>query len=146
MSLDTDLYTRVPASCCPQHRPSPWTLPVVLNIGLLPGLFLGSSETDVMSLVLVLSPNTERPRPTHWPLSLDPMLLQQWPNPDYCYLEPVIGVKPKQLHQMAVSTDPSLGGYVIQLASHFSDTENYWGFQGYSPFHIIRSFANKSIW
>ena len=22
-----DLYTQVPASCCPQHRPSPWTLP-----------------------------------------------------------------------------------------------------------------------
>ena len=74
VSPDTDqprsIHTQVPASCCPQHRPSPWTLPgfvldlhmpksqppAVLNIGLPPGLFLGSSETDVLSLVLVLSP------------------------------------------------------------------------------------------
>ena len=65
------------------------------------------------------------------------MLLQQWPNPDYCYLEPLIGVKPEQLHQMAVSTNPNLGGCVIQLVPALSDMENYWGFQGYSPFHVF---------
>ena len=35
---------------------------------------------------------------------------------------------------MAVSTNPNLGGHVIQLTWHLSDVENYWGFQGYSPF------------
>ena len=64
------------------------------------------------------------------------MLPQHWPNPDYCYLESVIGVKPRQLHQMAVSTNPSLSGHVIQLVPPLSDMENYWGFQGYSPFHF----------
>ena len=44
-------------------------------------------------------------------------------------------VKPSQLHQMAVSTNTSLGGHVIQLVLPLSDMENYWGFQGYSPFH-----------
>ena len=51
-------------------------------------------------------------------------------------MEPVIGVKLEQLHQMAVSTNPNLGGRVIQLASHLSDVKNYWGFQGYSPFQM----------
>ena len=51
-------------------------------------------------------------------------------------------VKLEQLHQMAVSTNPNLGGCVIQLASHLSDVENYWGFQGYSPFH----YDQYSIW
>ena len=46
-------------------------------------------------------------------MSLDLVLPQHWPNADYCYLEPVIGVKPEQLHQMAVSTNPNLGGHVI---------------------------------
>ena len=63
------------------------------------------------------------------------MLPQHWSDPDYCYLESVIGVKPRQPHQMADSTNPSLGGCVIQLVPPLSDTENYWGFQGYSPFH-----------
>ena len=92
-----------------------------------------------MSLVLVLSPNTECPRPIHWSPSLDPMLPQQWPNPDYCYLEPVSRMKTEQLHQMAVSTHHNLGGHVIQLTSHLSDVESYWGFQGYSPFHVLRA-------
>ena len=65
------------------------------------------------------------------------MLPQQWPNPDYCYLEHVSRVKPEQPHQMAVSTNHNLGGHVIQLTSHLSDVENYWGFQGYSPFQWI---------
>ena len=29
----------------------------------------------------------------------------------------------------------TLSGRVIQLVPPLSDTENYWGFQGYSPFH-----------
>ena len=78
-------------------------------------------------------PNTERPRPIHWPPSLDPMLPQQWSNPDYCYLEPSSRVKPEQPHQMAVSTNHNLDGCVIQLTSHLSDVENYRGFQGYRP-------------
>ena len=81
-------------------------------------------------------PNTEHPRPIHWPPSLDPMLPQQWSNPDYCYLEPASRVKPEQLHQMAVSTNHNLGGCVIQLISLLSDVKNYRGFQGYSPFHL----------
>ena len=38
---------------------------------------------------------------------------------------------------MAVSTNPSLGGHVIQLVPPLSDMENYWGFQGYSPFQEV---------
>ena len=73
------------------------------------------------------------------------MLPQQWSNPDYCYLEPVSRVKPEQPHQMAVSTNHNLGGHVIQLTSHLSDVENYWGFQGYSPFHhVLATFAETS--
>ena len=87
-----------------------------------------------MSLVLVLSPTVSAQDPYTDLPSLDPMLPQQWANPDYCYLEPVIGVKPEQLHQMAVSTNPNLGGHVIQLASHLSDVENYWGFRVIAPF------------
>ena len=64
------------------------------------------------------------------------MLPQHWPNPDYCYLESVIGVKPRQLHQMADSTNPSLGGRVIQCHYLWGYSKNYWGFQGYSPFHF----------
>ena len=67
------------------------------------------------------------------------MLPQHWPDPDYCYLESVIGVKPRQPHQMADSTNPILGGHVIQLVPPLSDTENYWGFQGYSPFQRLAS-------
>ena len=73
------------------------------------------------------------------------MLPQQWPNPDYHYLESVIRVKPRQLHQMAVSTNPSLGGHVIQLVPPLSDTENYWGFQGYSPFQIDVERINSQL-
>ena len=43
----------------------------------------------------------------HWPLSLDLMLPQHQPNQDYCFLEYVMRVKPRQLHQMADSTNPS---------------------------------------
>ena len=46
-------------------------------------------------------------------------------------------MKPEQLHQMAVSTNPNLGGCVMQLVPALSDTENYWGFQGYSPFQLL---------
>ena len=81
-------------------------------------------------------PNTEHPRPIHWPPSLDPMLPQQWYNPDYCYLESASRVRPEQSHEMAVSTNHNWGGHVIWLTSHLSDVENYRGFQGYSPFHL----------
>ena len=45
---------QVPASSCPQRKPSPWTLPQV--------------RADVIGLVLMSSHNTEHPRPMHWPL------------------------------------------------------------------------------
>ena len=63
------------------------------------------------------------------------MLPQHWSDQDYCFLVSVIGVKPRQLHQMADSTNPSLGEYVIQWYYLWGYSKNYWGFQGYSPFH-----------
>ena len=48
-----------------------------------------------------------------------------------------MGVKPEQLRQMAVSTNHNLSGHVMQLLPALSDTENYWGFQGYSPFQWV---------
>ena len=41
---------------------------------------------------------------------------------------------------MADSTNPSLGGHVIQSHHLWGYSKNYGGFQGYSPFH------NKSSW
>ena len=145
----------------PQHRPSPWTLP---------GLILDRCHEPCPSVI----PNTDQPRPNHDPTrtgispipscskstsslpSLDPVLPQCWPDPDYCYLESVIRVKPRQLHQMAVSTNPSSGGRVIQCHYLWGYSKNYWGFQGYSPFHLstVKTFkinyfiiANfRSIW
>ena len=38
---------------------------------------------------------------------------------------------------MADPTNPNLGGYVIQLVPPLSDMENYWRFQGYSPFQYL---------
>ena len=35
---------------------------------------------------------------------------------------------------MAVSTNPNFRWVCHLLVPHLSDTENYWGFQGYSPF------------
>ena len=91
-----------------------------------------------MSLVLVLSPTLTNQGPTETqPGQVYPQYL---PAQDlyqvYCYLESVTGVKPRQLHQMADSTNPNLGGCVIQLVPPLSDMENYWGFQGYSPFQV----------
>ena len=111
-----------------------------------------------MSLVLVLSPTltnqgpikTTKSGPSVTPTlaqsrlpSLDPVLPQCWSNPDYCYLMSVIGVKPRQLHQMADSTNPSLGGHVIQWYYLWGYSKNYWGFQGYSPFHYTRCAGNS---
>ena len=89
-----------------------------------------------MSLVLVLSPTLSAQDPYTELRVWTQCYPQQWSNPDYHYLEPVNRVKPEQPHQMAVSTNHNLGGCVIQLTSHLSDVENYWGFQGYSPFHL----------
>ena len=91
-----------------------------------------------MSLVLVLSPTLTNQGSTLRPLSLDLMLPQHQPNQDYCFLVSVMRVKLRQLHQMADSTTPSLGGHVIQWYYLLSYTENYWGFQGYSPFHDLQ--------
>ena len=87
-------------------------------------------------------PNTECPRPIHWPLSLDPMLPQQWSNPDYCYPEPASKIKPEQPHQIAVPTNHNLGGRVIQLASYLIDMKKLQGgFRVIAPFHSKR-FSN----
>ena len=59
-------------------------------------------------------------------------------------MESVIGVKPRQLHQMAVSTNPSLGGCVIQWYYLWGYSKNYWGFQGYSPFHFWALASSSS--
>ena len=110
-----------------------------LNIGLPLRLFLGSSETDVMSLVLVLSPTLTNQGPTKtqpgqvYPQYLPARDLHQV----YCYLESVLRVKPRQLHQMADSTNPSLGGRVIQCHYLWGYSKNYWGFQGCSPFQFL---------
>ena len=95
-----------------------------LNIGLPktpPGLFLDRCPSVI--------PNTDQPRlqlrppspdpvlPQCWPSqdsSPDPVLPQHWSDQDYCFLVSVMRVKPRQLHQMADSTYPSLGGHVIQ--------------------------------
>ena len=131
-----------PPFFAPQHRPSPWTLL---------GLILDRCHEPCPSVI----PNTDQPRPnqdlartgispipscsksTSSLLSLDPVLPQCWPDPDYCYLESVIRVKPRQLHQMAVSTNPSSGGRVIQCHYLWGYSENYGGFQGYSPFQLL---------
>ena len=101
-----------------------------LNIGLPKtprGLVLDRCHEPCPSVI----PNTDQPRPntgliktgispipscsrpTSRP-SLDLMLPQHQPNQDYCFLVSVMGVKPRQLHQIADSTNPSLGGHVIQ--------------------------------
>ena len=124
------------------------SLMLPFNIGLPktpPGLVLDRCHEPCPSVI----PNTDQPRPNTdlwvWP-SVTPTLVQSrlskpgpsvtpmLVNPDYCFLEPVMRVKPRQLHQMAVSTNPSLGGCVIQLVLPLSDMENYWEFQGYTPF------------
>ena len=46
---------------------------------------------------------------------------------------------------MAVSTNPNSGGCVIQLTSHLSDVENYWGCQGYSPFQFKLMIGNHLV-
>ena len=108
---------------------------------------------DVMSLVLVLSPNTD---PTKAQLRTRPgqVYLQDLPaqdlHPVYCYLESVIRVKPRQLHQMADSTNPSFRWVCHLMILSLSDMENYWGFQGYSPFHnfydqMVSKFANWNL-
>ena len=124
------------------------SLMLPFNIGLPktpPGLILDRCHEPCPSVI----PNTDQPRP-NWSPSLDPMLPQHqsnqdsWvltlcylntsPIQDYCFLESVIRVKPKQLHQMAVSTNASFRWACHLLVPHLSDTENYWGLQGYSPF------------
>ena len=37
---------------------------------------------------------------------------------------------------MADSTNPNLGGHVIQWYYLWGYSKNYWGFQGYNPFHL----------
>ena len=89
------------------------SLMLPLNIGLPEtphGLFLDRCHEPCPSVI----PNTDQPRLQLRPLSLDPVLPQHWSNQDYCFLVSVMGVKPRQLHQMADSTNPSFGGCVIQ--------------------------------
>ena len=104
-----------------------------------------------MSLVLVLSPtltnqgSTEtsesRPDVTSTPAqsrlsSPDPVLPQHWSDQDYCFLVSVIGVKPRQLHQMADSTNPSLGGRVIQWYYLWVIPKITGGFRVIAPFTL----------
>ena len=106
----------------PQHRPSPWTLP---------GLILDRCHEPCPSVI----PNTDQPRPNTdlrvW--------TQYYPNtgPIQTTVTCVIRVKPRQLHQVAVSTNPSSSGHVIQCHYLWGYSENYWGFQGYSPFQCV---------
>ena len=130
----------------------PWHLPtkiyicpslsllLPLNIGLPktpPGLVLDRCHEPCPSVI----PQHWPTKAQHWPLSLDPVLPQHWSdqdypsldpvlpqcwsNPDYCDLESVIEVKPRQLHQMADSTNPSLGGRVIQWYYLWGYSKNY---------------------
>ena len=69
------------------------------------------------------------------------MLPQHWAYPDYCYLESVIGVKPRQLHQMADSTNPSLGGCVIQWYYLLGLFQKLLGISGLQPLSLLPSLS-----
>ena len=146
LTLAFSIRVTVPASTLswlsiPWHWPTKiyihlsLSLMLPLNIGLPKtphGLILDRCHKPCPSVI----PNTDQPRLQLRPLSLDLMLPQHQPNQDYCFLVSVMRVKPRQLHQMADSTNPSLGGCVIQWYYLWVYTVNYWGFQGYSPFHF----------
>ena len=107
-----------------------------LNIGLPKtphGLFLDRCHEPCPSVI----PNTDQPRLQLRPLSLDPVLPQHWSNQDYCFLVSVMGVKPRQLHQMADSTNPSLGGCVIQWCYLWVIPKITGGFRVIAPFIIF---------
>ena len=160
LTLAFSIRVTIPASTLswlsiPWHWPTKiyiclsFSLMLPLNIGLPKtphGLVLDRCHEPCPSVI----PNTDQPRPnwglwvSTWVLpqhqpesrlsSPDPVLPQHWSNQDYCFLVSVIEVKPRQLHWMADPTNPSLGGCVIQWYYLWVILENYWGFQGYSPF------------
>ena len=106
-----------------------------LNIGLprTPhGLFLDRCHEPCPSVIL----NTDQPSLQPRPPSLDLMLPQHQPNQDYCFLVSVMGVKPRQLHQMADSTNPSLGGCVTQWYYLWVIPKITGGFRVIAPFTI----------
>ena len=111
-----------------------------LNIGLLKtphGLYLDRCYEPCPSVI----PNTDQPRLQPRPPSPDPVLPQCWPSQDYCSLVSVMGVKPKQLHQMAGTTNPSFGGCVIQRCCLWVILKITGGFQGYSPLSLLPSLS-----
>ena len=67
------------------------------------------------------------------------MLPQHWSNQDYCFLVSVMRVKPRQLHQMADSTNPSLGGHVIQWCYLWVIPKITGGFRVIAPFTCLFS-------
>ena len=92
LSRPRSSYARVPASCHPWCKPSPWDS----------SMGWGRCHKPCPSAI----PNTECPRPIQLTSESGPNVYpQQWSNPDCCYLEPASRVKPEQPHQMAVSTN-----------------------------------------
>ena len=162
LTLAFSILVTVPASTLswlsiPWHWPTKiyihlsLSLMLPLNIGLPKtphGLFLDRCHEPCPSVI----PNTDQPRPNTGPiktgispipscsrptsrlLSPDPVLPQHWSNQDYCFLESVMRVKPRQLYQMAVSTNPSLGRHVIQWHYLWVILKITGGFRVIAPF------------
>ena len=109
------------------------SLMLPFNIGLPKtphGLFLDRCHEPCPSVI----PNTDQPRLQLRLLSLNLMLPQHQPNQDYCFLVSVMWVKLRQLHQMADSTNSSLGGCVIQWHYLWVIPKITGGFKVVAPF------------
>ena len=114
------------------------SLMLPFNIGLPKtphGLILDRCHEPCPSVI----PNTDQPRPQHWP-NQDRYIPQYLPaqglHQDYCFLVSVMGVKPRQPHQMADSTNPSLGGCVIQWYYLWIILKITGGFRVIAPFIV----------
>ena len=101
----------------------------VLSLALKESLMLWSSANP---LIFKLGWTTSSKGAQYRLKMLAPAHLSLYLLPSVCH-----GVKPKQLHQMAGTTNSSFGGHVIQWCCFWVIPENYWGFQGYSPFHVL---------
>ena len=110
-----------------------------LNIGLPKtphGLYLDRCYEPCPSVI----PNTDQPRLQLRPLSPDPVLPQCWSSQGYCFLVSVMRVKPKQLHQIAGTTNPSFSGCVIQWCCLWVVPKITGGFRVIAPFTGICKF------
>ena len=134
------------------------SLMLPLNIGLPKtphGLILDRCHEPCPSVI----PQHWPTKAQHWPPSPDPMLPQHWSNQDswvwtqcytqhwsdqdYRFLEYVMRVKPRQLHQMADSTNPSLGGHVIRWYYFWVIPKITGGFRVIAPFTFL---CESRIW